>query len=108
MVVPSSACRLIIIITIMTLKAQLEISFCNFFTVSRTVSNTYAQVAKVLSYVQITCNTSGAHHMQHAVCHEVQRDSSAIKTDIIEIAFIFDLFNWLQPKTDEAICFIFA
>ena len=31
--------------------------------------------------VQITCNTSGAHHGQHVVCHVVRRDSSAIKFD---------------------------
>ena len=29
--------------------------------------------------VQITCNTSGAHHEQHVVCHVVRRGSSAIK-----------------------------
>ena len=31
--------------------------------------------------VQITCNTSGAYHVQHVVCHVVRRDSSAIKID---------------------------
>ena len=28
-------------------------------------------------YVQITCNTQSAHHVQHVVCHLVRRDSSA-------------------------------
>ena len=35
--------------------------------------------------MQITCNTSGAHHVQHVVCHTVRRDSSAIKSDRAEI-----------------------
>ena len=39
--------------------------------------------------VQITCNTSSAHHVQHAVCHVVRRDSSAIKFYRVEITFIF-------------------
>ena len=41
--------------------------------------------------VQITCNTSSAYHVQHAVCHMVRRDSSAIKFDRVEIAFILTL-----------------
>ena len=38
--------------------------------------------------VQIMCNTSSAYHVQHAVCHFVRRDSSAIKFDRAEIAFM--------------------
>ena len=38
--------------------------------------------------VQITCNTSSAYHVQHVMCHVVRRDSSAIKFDRGEIAFI--------------------
>ena len=38
--------------------------------------------------VQITCNTSGVHHLQHVVRHVVRRDNSAIKFDRVEIAFI--------------------
>ena len=41
--------------------------------------------------VQITCNTSSACHVQLAACHLVQRDSSAIKFDRVEIAFILAL-----------------
>ena len=33
------------------------------------------------SRVQITCNTSGAYHAQHVVCHVVRWDGSAIKLD---------------------------
>ena len=42
--------------------------------------------------MQITCNTSSAHHVQHFVHHVLQRDSSAIKFDRVEIAFILVLF----------------
>ena len=33
----------------------------------------------VRSRVQITCNTPGVYHVQHAVCHAARRDSSATK-----------------------------
>ena len=34
--------------------------------------------------------------MQHVVYHVVQRDSSAIKFDRVDIAFILALFYWLD------------
>ena len=43
-------------------KAQFEI-FYNLLTAPRTISNMYAQVARV----QITCNLSSACHVQHVV-----------------------------------------
>ena len=46
--------------------------------------------------VQIMCNASSAYDMQHIVCHVVQRDSSAIKFDRVEITFAFALFYWLN------------
>ena len=48
------------------------------------------------NHVQITCNTSNAYHMQVSCTHLVRRDSSAIKFDRIEIAFIWALFYWLN------------
>ena len=53
------------------------------------------------SCVQVTCNTSSTYHVQHVVCRVVQRDNSAIKFDRVEIAFVFTLFYWLKPLTDE-------
>ena len=47
------------------------------------------------------CNTLGAYHMQQAMCYLVQRDSSPFKFDRVEIAFIFALYRWLSPFTDE-------
>ena len=41
--------------------------------------------------VQITCNTSGAHHVQFVGCLMVQGDSSAVKFDRIQIAIILAL-----------------
>ena len=49
------------------------------------------------NFAQITCNTSGAHHVQH-VCHVVRRDISAI-TYYRSLNRI--LFYWLKPLTDE-------
>ena len=79
---------MMIIIIIIAFKAQFEIVY-NLLTAPRTVSNTYAQVARAQS-----C----ANHVQHierlsratcrATCHVVRSDSSAVKFDRVEIAFI--------------------
>ena len=66
----------------------------------------YAQMARPKSCAnhaqqQITCNTSSSYHVQHVVYHVVRRNSSAIKLDKIEIAFILVLFYWLKPLTNE-------
>ena len=53
------------------------------------------------NHVQITWNAWGTHHMQHAKRHGVRRDSSDIKFDRDEIAFILALFYCLKPITDE-------
>ena len=47
------------------------------------------------------CNTSSAYHVQPAVSHLERRDSSAIKFDRVEMAFISALFYWLKRLTDE-------
>ena len=67
---------------------QFEILY-NLLTAPRTASNTYAQVARTQS-----C----ANHVQHierfsratcrVSCHVVGRDSSAIRFDRVEMAFI--------------------
>ena len=52
--------------------------------------------------VQITCNTSGAYHMLHVVCHMVRRDSSVIKFFCFGVFFLrspavslgFTTFGW--------------
>ena len=68
--------------------------FYNLLTVPRTISNTYAQVLRAQS-----C----ANHMQHerssaatcrVTCQVVWRDSSAIKYDRDEIAFILAQYNY--------------
>ena len=89
------SCRLncpdnIIIVVIIPFKDAIR----DFLNAPRTVSNTYAQVARAQSsanhvqYIQrlsrATCRVS---------CHVVRRDSSAIKFDRVEIAFI-----WLNHK----------
>ena len=49
--------------------------------------------------VQITCNTSSAYHVQHAVCHMVRSDISAIKFDRVGITFVLAYLYWLKPLT---------
>ena len=74
--------------------------YLRFFTISsqcRKLSNTHAHVAQA---------ESCANHVQHierlsratcrATCHLVRRDSSAIKFDRFEVAFIWALFCWLN------------
>ena len=57
--------------------------------------------------LQITCNASGAHHVQY-VCHMVRRDSSAIKFDRVEIAFIVGFFVCLFVFVFVFVLFCFA
>ena len=64
---------IIIIILMITLNGAIEDFF--FFTVSslcRKLSPTGLLKWPGCNCVQITCNTSGAHHVQHVVCHVVQ------------------------------------
>ena len=87
----------IIIIVIIELRGAVRVFFFqgavrdffknNLLTAPRTVSNTYARVPG-RNRVQITRNTLSAYHVQPAVCHVVRRDSSAMKFDRVEIAFI--------------------
>ena len=58
--------------------------------------------------VKITCNTSSGCHVQRVVRHLVRRDSSAIKFDRVEIAFISALLYWLKPLTDEVVIIMLA
>ena len=54
--------------------------------------------------MQITCNKSGAHYMEHVVCNVVRRDSSAIKFDRVYIAFSLALFHWLEASQTSLDC----
>ena len=76
--------------------------FYNLLTAPRTVSNTYAQVAPGA----IVCKSRATHRALitckcHVTGHLVRRDSSVIKFDRVEIAFIWALFYWLNHLTDE-------
>ena len=66
-----------------------------FFTISslrRELSPTRTLKWPRYNRVKITCNTSSAYHVQRVVCHIVRRDSSGIKFDRLEIAFILGYF----------------
>ena len=82
------------------LKGAIRDYFFNLRTAPRTVSNTSAQVVR-RDRVQITCNASGAHHVQQEP--RGTEDSSAIKFDTVEIVFILVLFYWLKRLTDESL-----
>ena len=90
---------LIIMITI-ALKGAIR-DFCTISLLRRELSPALTLKWPGRSLVETTCNTSGAHHAQH-VCHEVQRDNSAIKLTRVEIEFILSLFYWLNPLTDDS------
>ena len=74
-------------------------SSSSFFTISslrRELSPTHTLKWPGRNRMQIiTCNTSGAHHLQH-VGHVVRRDSSAIKFDRVYITFILAFLYWLN------------
>ena len=71
--------------------------FYNLLTAPRAVSNMYAPVARA----QLCAN-----HVQHikrlsratsrVMCHVPQKDSSAIKSDRVEIGSILAVFYWLK------------
>ena len=96
--------RIIIIIIIIIIKIIIIIAFkgaINFFTISSQrreliPSGPGATVCKSRATHQalIMCKC-------HVMCHLTRRDSSAIKFDIVEIAFIWALFYWLNHKTNE-------
>ena len=83
------------IIKIFALKGAIR-DFDNLPTVPRTVSNTYAQVARAQS-----CANHVQHIQriaQHAVRHVVRRRSSAIELDRVKIAFILASFYCLNRR----------
>ena len=97
---------MIMITIIMTLKVQFEFWGFGFFFFFLNNLSTAPSPTRSLKWpgrnrVQITCNTSGAYHVQHVVCHVLRRDSSAIKFERVEIAFILSHYRWLKPLTDE-------
>ena len=56
-----------------------------------------------LNRVQIMCNTSGACHVQHVLCHVIQRDSSAIRLDTLNCIYssflLVETFNrWRRGR----------
>ena len=85
---------IIIIIIIIAFKGIIQ-DFYNL-TAPRTVSNTFAQVARIscANHVQHIERLSRA--SCHVTCHVVQRDCSAIKFYRVEITFIWALFYWLN------------
>ena len=60
----------LIIMMMITLEGAIRDLFYNLLT----VSNTYALAARA-----ITCNTSGAHHVQHVVCHVLQGTAQLLR-----------------------------
>ena len=74
-------------------KAQIEIFFYNLLTAPRTVSNTYAQVAQAQSFAN---HERLSRATRRDTRHVVRKDSSAIKFDSVEIAFILASSDWLN------------
>ena len=93
---------MIIIIIVIKLKgANRDFFFKTIFSLRRELSPTCTLKLPGRDCVQITSKTLSAYHAHHVVCHVVGRDSSAIKFDTVEFAFIVALFYWLKPLTDQ-------
>ena len=82
------------------LKGAIRDFFYNLLT-ARELSPTRPLQWPRRNCVRITCNSAGALHVQHVVCHVIRRNSSAVEFDRDKIAFILALFYWLKPLTDE-------
>ena len=72
---------IIVMIIVIALEGAVQDFYC-LLTASWTVSNTYTQVARALSFA------NHVQHMQHVVCHVVERDISSIKFDRVEITYV--------------------
>ena len=92
-------CRVIIIVVVIIIIALKGVIFTTSSLLSE-MSATRMLKWPGCSCVQITCNTSSAYHVQPALCCLVQRDSSVVKFDRVEIAFILSVVYWLKPLTD--------
>ena len=55
--------------------------------------------------VQIMCITSSAYHVQHVMCHVVQRDSSATKFDSLNCVY-FSYISLAKPLLMVSFCLI--
>ena len=79
--------RMMMMMTMVMMMLTLKGAIRSIFTISslrRKLSPIVTFKWPVRSRVQITCNTSGAYHVQRAVRHVVRRDSSAVKYDRVE------------------------
>ena len=71
--------------------------FYNLLTAPRTVSNTHALVARAQSCANHVKHIERVSHATcHVTCHLLRRDSSAVKFDRAQIAFILASFYWLN------------
>ena len=87
-VVEAEVIVVVVVVVVITLKGAIR----EFFT----LSSTRTLLWPGRNRVQISCSTYSAYRVQHVVCYEVRRDSSAIKFDRVGIAFILSLFYWLN------------
>ena len=87
-----SACNNNNVIIIITFKGAIRDFFNNLLTAPRTASSTYAPVAQTQSCANYVQNIQRLSRATSVACHVVRRDSSAIKFDRVEIAFILALF----------------
>ena len=84
----------------MSLKGEMGDFFSLISSLRRELSSVCTREWPGREDEQITCNTSGAYHVQHIVSHVEPRDSTAVKVRA-DIAFILTLFPWLKLLTNE-------
>ena len=75
--------------------------FYNLLSAPQTVSNMYARESRMQSCANHVKHIALSHATCRAMCHEIGRDSSAIKFDRVEIAFILPFILFAEPLMDE-------
>ena len=70
--------------------------FYDLLNAPRTVSNTYAQVARARSCANHVQHIQRISRATRVTCHEVRRDSSAVTFGSVKISFTLALFYWLN------------
>ena len=78
---------------------RIQRRYSRYFTISSSATNCL-QHARSSGPGAIVCKSRATHQALitckcHVMCHLVRRDSSAVKFDRVEIAFIWALFYWL-------------
>ena len=103
MMIMKMVMKIIIMMIIIAFKGAIRdfffFFFCNLLTALRTVFNMYSQMVRTQSCANLVQHIQRLLRAECRVtCYVVRRNSSSIKFDRVEIAFILALLYWLNHE----------